>query len=130
MSVFLSPLRRGIERIGKGDLNHSLHLKTGDEIEILAEEFNEMAAHVIAINSVGLSKELLESELFGHEQGSFTGAYRRKTGKIELAHGGTIFFDEIGDVSQELQAKLLRFCKNGNLNEWEESPLFPLMSGS
>jgi transcriptional regulator with PAS, ATPase and Fis domain len=65
----------------------------------------------IAINSVGLSKELLESELFGHEQGAFTGAHRRKTGKIERAHGGTIFFDEIGDVSQELQAKLLRFLQ-------------------
>jgi DNA-binding NtrC family response regulator len=65
----------------------------------------------IAINSVGLSKELLESELFGHEQGAFTGAHRRKTGKIELAHGGTIFFDEIGDVSQELQSKLLRFLQ-------------------
>jgi Nif-specific regulatory protein len=65
----------------------------------------------IAINSVGLSRELLESELFGHEQGAFTGAHRRKTGKIELAHGGTIFFDEIGDVSQELQAKLLRFLQ-------------------
>jgi DNA-binding NtrC family response regulator len=65
----------------------------------------------IAINSVALSKELLESELFGHEQGAFTGAHRRKTGKIELAHGGTIFFDEIGDVSRELQAKLLRFLQ-------------------
>ena len=65
----------------------------------------------IAINSVGLSKDLLESELFGHEQGAFTGAHRRKTGKIELAHGGTIFFDEIGDVSAELQAKLLRFLQ-------------------
>ncbi len=65
----------------------------------------------IAINSVGLSRELLESELFGHEQGAFTGAHRRKTGKIELAHGGTIFFDEIGDVSLELQAKLLRFLQ-------------------
>ena len=65
----------------------------------------------IAINSVGLSKELLESELFGHEQGAFTGAHRRKSGKIELAHGGTIYFDEIGDVSAELQAKLLRFLQ-------------------
>jgi DNA-binding NtrC family response regulator len=65
----------------------------------------------IAINSVALSKELLESELFGHEQGAFTGAQRRKTGKIELAQGGTIFFDEIGDVSNELQAKLLRFLQ-------------------
>jgi DNA-binding NtrC family response regulator len=65
----------------------------------------------IAINSVGLSRELLESELFGHEQGAFTGAHRRKAGKIELAHAGTIFFDEIGDVSQELQPKLLRFLQ-------------------
>jgi DNA-binding NtrC family response regulator len=65
----------------------------------------------IAINSVGLSKELLESELFGHEQGAFTGATRRKKGKIEVAHGGTVFFDEIGDISHELQAKLLRFLQ-------------------
>ena len=65
----------------------------------------------IAINSVGLSKELLESELFGHEQGAFTGAHRLKKGKIEVAHGGTIFFDEIGDISSELQAKLLRFIQ-------------------
>jgi DNA-binding NtrC family response regulator len=65
----------------------------------------------IAINSVGLSKELLESDLFGHEQGAFTGAHRMKKGKIELANRGTIFFDEIGDISQELQAKLLRFLQ-------------------
>jgi DNA-binding NtrC family response regulator len=65
----------------------------------------------IAINSVGLSKELLESELFGHEQGAFTGAHRTKKGKIELANGGTIFFDEIGDISREMQAKLLRFLQ-------------------
>jgi DNA-binding NtrC family response regulator len=65
----------------------------------------------IAINSVGLSKELLESDLFGHEQGAFTGAHRMKKGKIELANGGTIFFDEIGDISREMQAKLLRFLQ-------------------
>jgi DNA-binding NtrC family response regulator len=65
----------------------------------------------IAINSVGLSKELLESELFGHEPGAFTGALKLKKGKIELANGGTIFFDEIGDISREMQAKLLRFLQ-------------------
>jgi transcriptional regulator with PAS, ATPase and Fis domain len=65
----------------------------------------------IAINSVGLSKELLESDLFGHEQGAFTGAHKLKKGKIELANGGTIFFDEIGDISREMQAKLLRFLQ-------------------
>ena len=65
----------------------------------------------IAVNSVGLSKELLESDLFGHEQGAFTGAHKMKKGKIELANGGTIFFDEIGDISREMQAKLLRFLQ-------------------
>jgi Nif-specific regulatory protein len=65
----------------------------------------------VTINCVGLSKELLESELFGHERGAFTGAHQLKKGKLELAHGGTVFFDEIGDISQELQAKLLRFLQ-------------------
>ena len=65
----------------------------------------------VAINSVGLSKELLESDLFGHEQGAFTSANKMKKGKIELANGGTIFFDEIGDISREMQAKLLRFLQ-------------------
>jgi DNA-binding NtrC family response regulator len=65
----------------------------------------------VAINCVGLSKELLESELFGYEKGAFTGADQLKKGKMELANGGTVFLDEIGDVSQELQTKLLRFLQ-------------------
>jgi DNA-binding NtrC family response regulator len=65
----------------------------------------------IAINCVGLSKELLESELFGHEKGAFTGAHQLKKGKIELSHGGTVFLDEIGDISAEIQTKLLRFLQ-------------------
>lgn len=65
----------------------------------------------IAINCVGLSKELLESELFGHERGAFTGAHQLKKGKLELAHSGTVFLDEAGDISPELQTKLLRFLQ-------------------
>jgi DNA-binding NtrC family response regulator len=65
----------------------------------------------VAINCVGLSKELLQSELFGHERGAFTGAHQLKRGKIELAQGGTVFLDEVGDISEELQTKFLRFLQ-------------------
>jgi len=65
----------------------------------------------IAINCVGLSKELLESELFGHEKGAFTGAHQLKKGKMEMASSGTVFLDEVGDIFQELQTKLLRFLQ-------------------
>jgi transcriptional regulator with PAS, ATPase and Fis domain len=62
----------------------------------------------VVVNCVALSEELLESELFGHERGAFTGAHQMKRGKLELADGGTAFLDEIGDLKPRLQAKLLR----------------------
>src|SRR4030067_798773 len=62
----------------------------------------------VVVNSVALRDELLERELFGHEKGAFTGAHSLKRGKLEIADGGTVFFDEIGDLKPELQAKLLR----------------------
>jgi DNA-binding NtrC family response regulator len=72
---------------------------------------NRKGKPFIAINCVGLSKDLLESELFGHEKGAFTGAHQQKKGKMELANGGTVFLDEVGDISTELQTKLLRFLQ-------------------
>jgi transcriptional regulator with PAS, ATPase and Fis domain len=69
----------------------------------------------VALNCASVSEGLLESELFGHTKGSFTGAYRDKIGKLQLAHRGTIFLDEIGEMSLRMQAMLLRFLENGEI---------------
>ena len=70
---------------------------------------------LVTINCAGLPDSLLESELFGHTRGSFTDAYRDKRGWLEQAHGGTIFMDEVGDMSLRMQALLLRFLENGEI---------------
>lgn len=89
--------------------------ESGTGKEIFARSIHEWSERrlkpFVAINCVGLSKELLESELFGHEKGAFTGAHQRKKGKMELANGGTVFLDEVGDIAPELQTKLLRFLQ-------------------
>jgi len=72
-------------------------------------------AQFVAVNCAGVTETLLESELFGHVKGSFTGAYRDKRGKLQLAHRGTLFLDEVGEMSLRMQALLLRFLENGEI---------------
>jgi transcriptional regulator with PAS, ATPase and Fis domain len=72
-------------------------------------------APFVAVNCAGVTETLLESELFGHVKGSFTGAHRDKRGKLQLAHRGTLFLDEVGEMSLRMQALLLRFLENGEI---------------
>ena len=72
-------------------------------------------APFVAVNCAGITETLLESELFGHVKGSFTGAYRDKRGKLQLANRGTLFLDEVGEMSLRMQALLLRFLENGEI---------------
>src|SRR6185312_7381574 len=69
----------------------------------------------VTVNCAAIPRDLVESEMFGHERGAFTGATERRLGRFELAHGGTLFLDEIGDLSAEAQAKLLRTLETGDL---------------
>ncbi|HEY7791387.1 MAG TPA: sigma-54 dependent transcriptional regulator [Vicinamibacterales bacterium] len=90
---------------------------TGKELlaRLIHKESGDPDAPFIAVNLAAIPRELVESNLFGHERGSFTGAVRQQLGKFELASGGTLFLDEIGDLQLELQAKLLRAIQEGEI---------------
>jgi two-component system, NtrC family, response regulator len=90
---------------------------TGKELlaRLIHREMGKPNAPFVAVNLAAIPKELVESTLFGHEKGAFTGAIRQQLGKFELAGGGTLFLDEIGDLRYELQAKLLRAVQEGEI---------------
>ena len=104
-----------VEKIAPSDLSVLVLGESGTGKEVIARTIHNLSAHssgkYVAINCAAIPDNLLESELFGHEKGSFTGASSQKIGKIELAHEGTLFLDEIGDMPLDLQSKLLRFLQ-------------------
>ena len=108
-------------RAANSDATVLIHGETGTGKELLAKaiHFNSprSAKPFVAINCGAIPRELLESELFGHVKGSFTGAIAHKKGRIEMADGGTLFLDEIGEMPQELQVKLLRVIQEREIDK-------------
>jgi two-component system NtrC family response regulator len=106
---------RMIEKVAPTDVTTLLLGESGTGKELLARALHRLSPRAennfVAINCAAIPENLLESELFGHEKGAFTGAHKQSIGKIELANGGTLFLDEIGDMPLALQAKMLRFLQ-------------------
>ena len=112
-SAAIERVRSLIEKVADTDATILVRGESGTGKELVAREIHERSASrksgaFVAVNCAALPSELIESELFGHEKGAFTGAAARRRGKFEQADGGTLFLDEIGDMSANVQAKLLR----------------------
>jgi DNA-binding NtrC family response regulator len=112
-STGMQRVRAMIEKVAETDATVLVRGESGTGKELVAREVHERNSvrskgPFVAVNCAALPAELIESELFGHEKGAFTGAAARREGKFEQANGGTLFLDEIGDMSSNVQAKLLR----------------------
>src|SRR6266403_116928 len=114
----MQSIYKEIGRIASKPVNVLIRGETGTGKELIAraiyQHSDRAKAPFVAINCVAIPENLLESELFGHERGAFTGAENRRIGRFEQAHGGTIFLDEIGDMSPSTQVKLLRVLQDSS----------------
>lgn len=118
-SPALSQIQEIINKVADTDARVLITGPNGTGKELVAHHIHEKSSRnrkpLIEVNCAAIPSELIESELFGHVKGSFTGAHKDKEGKFELAHGGTIFLDEIGDMSLPAQAKVLRALQEGKI---------------
>jgi two-component system nitrogen regulation response regulator GlnG len=113
----MQEIYRAIARLMGTDLTIMINGESGTGKELVARAMHDYGKRrggpFIAVNMAAIPRELIESELFGHEKGSFTGAHARKVGRFEQAEGGTLFLDEIGDMPLEAQTRLLRVLQSG-----------------
>ena len=124
-------VRAMIEKVAETDATVLVRGESGTGKELVARELHERnsarsAGAFVAVNCAALPAELIESELFGHEKGAFTGAAARRQGKFEQANGGTLFLDEIGDMSANVQAKLLRALEERRIERLGSNESIPV----
>jgi transcriptional regulator with GAF, ATPase, and Fis domain len=116
----VTELCRMIDLLAQTDTTALITGETGTGKELVAQAIHRQSARAagpfLAVNCGALAESLLESELFGHEKGAFTGAISRRRGTFELAHGGTLFLDEIGDVTPAMQVRLLRVLQEREIH--------------